>query len=87
METVPIITESVQYGVIGICIMLIIADAVKVRSFIAAQMKLHEKIDQLNVTINELTTEVKMLTIRTKMSKRGMTTSSCLLPNSPDNNG
>ena len=72
METIPIITESVQYGVIGICIMLIIADAVKVRSFIAAQMKLHDKIDQLNVTISELTTEVKMLTIRTKMAKRTM---------------
>ena len=80
METIPIITESVQYGVIGICIMLIIADAVKVRSFIAAQMKLHDKIDQLNVTINELTTEVKMLTIRTKIAKRTMNQSGVQFP-------
>jgi hypothetical protein len=27
MEQLPIITESVQYGVIGICIMLIIVNA------------------------------------------------------------
>ena len=61
--------------------MLIIADAVKVRSFIAAQMKLHEKIDQLNVTIGELTTEVKMLTIRTKMAKRTMNQSGIMNKN------
>ena len=72
METIPIITESVQYGVIGICVMLIIANAVIVKMFVSAIMKLYEKIDQLNTTIADLATEVKMLTIRTKTMKRAM---------------
>ena len=74
MEGVPIITESVQYGVIGICIMLIVAGSYVivsiVKTFVGAIMKLYEKIDTLNSNISDLKTSVEMLSIRTKMSKR-----------------
>jgi outer membrane murein-binding lipoprotein Lpp len=74
MESIPIITESVQYGVIGICIMLIIANAYAmvaiVKTFVGAIMKLYEKIDALNTNISDLNTKIEMLTIRTKMVKR-----------------
>ena len=72
MEQIPIIPEMVQYGVIGICIMLIIALVIIVRTFVMAIMQMYDKIDRLNQTISDLTTEVKMLTLRTKTMKRAM---------------
>ena len=56
MEQIPIITESVQYGVIGICVMQIIAIVLIVKTFVGAIMKLYEKIDMLNTNISDLNT-------------------------------
>jgi uncharacterized protein YoxC len=69
MEQIPIITESVQYGVIGICITLILANAaclvIVVKTFVSAILKLYESIDALKTTIGELTKQVERLSIRT----------------------
>ena len=74
MEQIPFITESVQYGVIGICITLILANAaclvIIVKTFVSAIFKLYEKIDVLNTNISDLSKQVEMLSIRTKMIKR-----------------
>ena len=72
MEAIPIITESVQYGVIGICVMLIIALVLIVKAFINVILKFIEEIKSLQMTIGDLRTSVEMLTIRTKIAKRAM---------------
>lgn len=69
MEQIPIITESVQYGVIGICVMMIIANVIIVKCFIGAILKLYEKIDALNSNIADLNTRIEMLCMRTKIRK------------------
>jgi sensor histidine kinase YesM len=72
METIPIISESVQYGVIGICISLIVALCFIVKMFVNVILRFIEEIKSLQSTIGELRTSVEMLTIRTKMAKRSM---------------
>jgi len=69
---VPIISEWVQYGVIGICFLLIGALVVIVKMFINVILKFIEEIKSLQSTIGELRTSVEMLTIRTKLTKRAI---------------
>ena len=89
MEAIPIITESVQYGVIGIAIMQIISQVFIVKAFINMYVKclddmkilstnIGNEIKTLNSTVNSLITKVEMLSIRTKMSKAAMNQSGVL---------
>jgi len=77
------ITESVQYGAIGIAVMFIIAHVVIVKAFLNMGAKclddiktmgvnVGNEIKTLNSTMHALATKVEMLTIRTKMSKTAM---------------
>jgi len=74
MEQIPIITESVQYGVIGICIMLIIAWSATtialVRYGVMAWKELLQEINSLNKTLQELTSTVDRLVIRNEYETR-----------------
>ena len=80
MEAIPIISETVQYGVIGIAVMLIVSQVLIVKAFLHFGHKVLDdmksmttniggEIKTLNATMNALTTKVEMLTIRTKLSK------------------
>jgi F0F1-type ATP synthase membrane subunit b/b' len=70
MEQMAFIPEFVQYGVIGICVLLIIANVVIVKTCINVILKFIDEIKSLNATINELKTSVELLTIRTKTMRR-----------------
>ena len=75
-----IITESVQYGVIGIAVLQIISQVLIVKAFLGLIVKciddlkvlgsnIGNEIKTLNSTMGALITKVEMLTIRTKMVK------------------
>lgn len=74
MEQLPLITESVQYGVIGICIVLIVALVIIIRLLIGLNVKLLERMDSLEVkfdtlndNIGDLTSTVKMFFVQARM--------------------
>jgi len=68
MESISFMTELAQNGVFGICIALIIAMVLIVRTFVGALQKCYETNDQLKTAINELSTQVAMLSLRTQMT-------------------
>lgn len=55
----PIISEFVQYGVIGICFALIVAICYVVSLFVGAIKGFYAEVSKLNSTIMELSVEVK----------------------------
>jgi len=67
MEPLSFMTELAQNGVFGICIALIIAMVLIVRMFVGALQKSYETNDQLKTAINELSTQVAMLSLRTQI--------------------
>lgn len=70
MESIPIIPEMVQYGVIGIAIALIAAMCYETKLFVSALLRMTEKIDTLNNTIATLTTKVELLTFSARSAEQ-----------------
>lgn len=63
---IPILSEFVQAGIVGVCIALIVALCFYVRLFVGAYKELGTEIRDLNKTIAELGADVRILTTRRK---------------------
>jgi hypothetical protein len=60
---IPIIPEFVQYGVIGICIMLIVLVGYVIRQFLHVMLQQYSKMDVFNDSVNKLIAKLDNLTI------------------------
>jgi hypothetical protein len=63
MENVPILPEFVQYGVIGICIMLIVLVGYITKLYLNAILQLYTKIEVLTASITALSTKIENLSL------------------------
>jgi hypothetical protein len=61
MENVPILPEFVQYGVIGICIMLIVLVGYITKLYLSAILQLYAKIETLTGSITALSVKIENL--------------------------
>ncbi|GHT37305.1 hypothetical protein FACS189427_10090 [Planctomycetales bacterium] len=56
--SIPFVPEFVQYGVIGICVALIVALVLETRMFVNAIMQFCNQIISLNKTISDLSAKI-----------------------------
>lgn len=64
MENVPIIPEFVQYGVIGICIVIILGWCYTIRLFVQNYQQMFSNIKDFSAAVAELRAEISIITAR-----------------------
>jgi hypothetical protein len=69
METIPVIPEFVQYGVIGICVVVILGWCYTIRLFVLNYQQMFSEINNFSTAVAEFKADIKLLSLSRRRNK------------------